>query len=124
MRRAAVVIPLVVAALWFAAPAQAFAHNAVHSPALHAVLDGLTLIVVTAPVWTAVLWSPRASRWWLAGLIAVVQIPVAIIAFVPIDSPVVHLVLFAIALTLTGVSLRIARAQEVTARRAHAQADD
>ena len=42
MRRAAVVLALVVAGLWIAAPAQAFAHNNVHNTYLHAVLDGLT----------------------------------------------------------------------------------
>ncbi|GLY97942.1 hypothetical protein [Actinoplanes sp. NBRC 103695] len=124
MRRAAVVVPLVLAALWFAAPAQAFAHNAVHSPALHAVLDGLTLLVVSAPVWTAMLWNGGASRWWLAGLIAVVQVPVAIIGFVPIAGPVVHLTLFGLALALTAVSLKVARTRPFPTRRAHAQADD
>lgn len=124
MRRAAVVIPLVLAALWFAAPAQAFAHNAVHSPALHAVLDGLTLLVVSAPVWTALLWNGGVSRWWLAGLIVLVQAPVAIIGFVPIANPVVHLTLFAVALALTAVSLRIARTRPLAVGRAHPQADD
>ncbi|MFG1604609.1 hypothetical protein [Actinoplanes sp. NPDC049265] len=122
MRRAAVVVPLILAALWVAAPAQAFAHNEVHSPALHAVLDGLTLIVVTAPVWTVVLWS-RGNKWLLAGLIAVVQIPVAVIAMMPIDNPVVHLTLFALALALTAISLRIARVGPA-AGSVRAQADD
>jgi hypothetical protein len=116
MRRAAVVVPLVLAALWVAAPAQAFAHNAVHSPALHAVLDGLTLLVVSAPVWTALLWG-GGHRWWLAGLIAVVQVPVAIIGFVPIADPVVHLTLFGLALGLTAVALRVARTQPVARTR-------
>ena len=110
MRRAAVIVPLILAALWVATPAQAFAHNAVHSTTLHAVLDGLTLLLVSAPVWTALLWS-GGNRWWLAGLIAIVQIPVAIIGFVPIADPYVHLTLFALALVLTGVSLRVVRTQ-------------
>ncbi len=110
MRRAAAALALVVAGLWFATPAQAFAHNAVHNTALHAVLDGLTLVVVSAPIWTALLWS-GGRRWLLAGLIAVVQIPVAIIAFVPIANPWLHLSLFAIALALTAVSLRLVRQQ-------------
>jgi hypothetical protein len=97
-----------------ASPAQAFAHNNVHSPAFHGVLDALTLLVVSAPVWTALLWTGR-SRWLLAGLVAVVQIPVAVIGFVPIVNPYLHLALFMIALALTGVSLRMVRNQ---ARRA------
>jgi hypothetical protein len=110
MRRAAVLFALVAAALWIAAPAQAFAHNAVHNSAMHAVLDALTLVVVSAPVWTALLWS-GGNRWWLAGLIAIVQVPVAVIGFVPIASPALHLALFATAITLTAVSLRVVRNQ-------------
>ncbi|GAA1609613.1 hypothetical protein [Actinoplanes couchii] len=116
MRRAAVVLALALAGLWVATPAQAFAHNAVHNPALHAVLDGLTLLVASAPVWTALLWSGGRRRL-LAALIGVVQIPVAIIGFVPIADPYLHLTLFAIALGLTAVSLRTVRNQ---ARRAAA----
>ena len=75
---------------------------------------GLTLLVVSAPVWTALLWS-GGNRWWLAGLIAVVQIPVAIIGFAPIANPWLHLSLFATAILLTGVSLRVVRQQARTA---------
>ncbi|NMO54730.1 hypothetical protein HH310_26525 [Actinoplanes sp. TBRC 11911] len=110
MRRAAVLLALVLAGLWIASPAQAFAHNSVHNSTFHAVLDALTLLVVSAPVWTALLWSGR-SRWWLAGLVAIVQIPVAVIGFVPIVNPYLHLTLFVIALVLTAVSLRIVRTQ-------------
>ena len=117
MRRAAILTAFVFAALWVASPAQAFAHNAVHNPAMHALLDGLTVAVASAPVWTALLWS-RANRWWLAGLIAVVQLPVAVIGFVPIANPAVHLALFLFALVLTGVSLRIVRNQARAAQAA------
>lgn len=110
MRRAAVVLALTLAGLLIASPAQAFAHTRVQSPALHALLDGLTLLVVTAPVWTALLWS-GGNRWHLAALIAVVQIPVAIIGFVPIVDPFLHLALFVIALGITGASLRVVRNQ-------------
>ncbi len=121
MRRAALVLAFTLAGLWIAAPAQAFAHNRVHNPALHAVLDGLTLLLVSAPVWTALLWS-NSRRWLLAALIAVVQIPVAVIAFVPISNPALHLTLFAVALTLTGVSLRTVRNEARTAATAPAPA--
>jgi hypothetical protein len=104
MRRAAVVLALVLAGLWIASPASAFAHNAVHNPYMHSLLDGLTLLVVSAPVWTALLWSGR--RVLLAALIGV-----AIIGFVPIANPYLHLTLFGIALGLTAVSLRVVRGQ-------------
>ncbi|MFC7532911.1 hypothetical protein [Actinoplanes sp. GCM10030250] len=110
MRRAAVVLALTLAGLLIAAPAQAFAHTRVQNPALHAVLDGLTLLVVTAPVWTALLWS-GGNRWQLAALVAAVQVPVAIIGFVPIVDPLLHLALFVIALGITAASLRVVRVQ-------------
>jgi hypothetical protein len=81
----------------------------VHNPYMHSLLDGLTLLVVSAPVWTALLWSGR--RVLLAALIGVVQIPVAIIGFVPIANPYLHLTLFGIALGLTAISLRVVRGQ-------------
>lgn len=104
MRRAMVLIGLVVAGLLVASPAQAFAHNSVHNVYLHAVLDALTLVVVAAPVWTAYAWG-RSRRGLLIALVAVVQVPVAVIGFVPIDNPVIHLAAFGTALTLTGLSL-------------------
>ncbi len=110
MRRAAVVLAVLVAGLWIAAPAQAFAHNNVHNVYFHAVLDALTLLVVSAPVWTAMLWSGR-RKWLMAALIAVVQIPVAVIGFVPIVNPYLHLALFLLAIGLTAVSLRTVRNQ-------------
>jgi hypothetical protein len=110
MRRAAVLLILVLASLGVATPAQAFAHNRVHSPALHALLDALTLVVVSAPVWTALLWS-GGNRRLLAALVAVVQLPVAIIGFVPIVNPYLHLALFVLALGLTAASLRLVRQQ-------------
>lgn len=121
MRRAAVVLAVLVAGLWIAAPAQAFAHNNVHNVYFHAVLDALTLLVVSAPVWTAMLWSGR-SKWLMAALIAVVQIPVAVIGFVPIVNPYLHLALFLLAITLTGASLRIVRNQSRAAATAPAPA--
>lgn len=104
MRRVGIVVGLVVAGLLAASPAQAFAHNAVHNTFLHSVLDALTLVAVTAPVWTAYAWG-RARRGLLVALVAVVQVPVAVIGFVPIANPVIHLVAFATALALTGLSL-------------------
>jgi hypothetical protein len=108
MRRVGIVVGLVVAGLLVASPAQAFAHNAVHNAFLHSVLDALTLVAVTAPVWTAYAWG-RARRSLLVALVAVVQVPVAVIGFVPIANPVIHLVAFATALALTGLSLSAVR---------------
>ncbi|MDG4827462.1 hypothetical protein O7635_36935 [Asanoa sp. WMMD1127] len=104
MRRAAAIAALVTAVLLIASPAQAFAHNNVHNAFLHAVLDGLTLLIVTAPVWTAYFWG-AARRGLLVALVAVVQIPVAIIGFSPIDSPALHLTAMLVALALTAFSL-------------------
>jgi len=117
MRRLITFSAVVLAVLWAAAPAQAFAHNNVSNQTLHALLDGLTLVVVSAPVWTALSWG-RGSRWWLAGLVAVVQVPVAVIGFLPISNPMVHLAAFVVALTLTGSSIAVVR------RRAAAQLGD
>jgi hypothetical protein len=108
MRRFAVVLGGFVAVLWVAAPASAFAHARVHNPYLHAALDLLTLGVVTAPMWTAFCWG-GTHRTLLLLLVGVVQVPVAIIAFVPILHPAIHGAALVIALVLTGASLYVVR---------------
>jgi hypothetical protein len=108
MRRSAVflggLVGGLVAGLWVAAPASAFAHDRVSNPFLHSLLDVFSLAVVTAPLWTAYLWGVR-RRSLLLALIVVVQVPVAVIAFVPIVQPVVHVVSMISALALTVASL-------------------
>ena len=104
MRRAFAVCALAVGLLLVAAPAQAFAHNAVHNTYLHAVMDVLTLLIVVTPAVTLYLWGPR-RRGLLLALVAVVQVPVAIIGFVPITNPVVHIVASTMALALTGAAV-------------------
>ncbi|MEV4512038.1 hypothetical protein AB0K00_24105 [Dactylosporangium sp. NPDC049525] len=104
MRRALGVLIAAAGLLLVASPASAFAHNAVHNRWMHLLLDGLTLAVVTAPLWTAYLWG-GARRRLLLGLVAVVQVPVAVIGFVPIETPWIHLAAFGIALLLTAFSL-------------------
>src|ERR1700730_7243902 len=99
MRRLLTAATLAAGLLLVASPAQAFAHNAVHNPYLHAVLDVLTIAVVLSPIATVFAWGPK-RRGLLAALIAIVQIPVAIIGFVSIINPVVHLIAFTSALTL------------------------
>jgi hypothetical protein len=117
LRRVAVVAGLVLAALWIAAPAQAFAHNNVHNATFHAILDGLTIAVVAAPVVSALLWR-GGNRWLLAGLVGLVQVPVAVIGFVPIVNPWLHLALFVLALGLTAGSLHLTRRRAAARRTA------
>ena len=86
----------------------AFFHNNVHNPYVHLVLDVLTLAVATAPLWTAYFWGVR-NRGALLALVAVVQVPVAVVGFVPAVDPVVHAGTFTGALVLTGFSLAAVR---------------
>jgi hypothetical protein len=108
MRRLAVVLGGLAAVLWVAAPASAFAHDRVSNPFLHSMLDVFSLAVVTAPLWTAYLWGAR-RRGVMLALVAVVQVPVAVVAFMPIVQPVVHVVSMVGALALTGASLLYVR---------------
>ncbi|HET6214277.1 MAG TPA: hypothetical protein VFE14_15540 [Micromonosporaceae bacterium] len=114
MRRLAVILGTVAAVLAVSTPAYAFAHDRVHNTYLHAVLDVLTLAVVSAPLWTAYLWGGR-RRGLLLALVAVVQVPVAVIGFVPIVNPLLHLGALLTALALTGFSLGYARRSARTA---------
>ncbi|WP_026929335.1 hypothetical protein [Glycomyces tenuis] len=66
-----------------ASPAMAFQHDRVHNPVLHAFLDIASIAIVVAPVWTALLWGSGRSKWLLAAVVGVVQVPVAVLAFVP-----------------------------------------
>jgi hypothetical protein len=104
MRRVNTVTSMVVGMLLIAAPASAFAHNRVHNPYLHAILDVLTLAVVSAPLWTAYLWGGR-RRGLLIALVVGVQLPVAVIGFVPIVEPWLHGVALVVAFALTGLAL-------------------
>lgn len=123
MRRAVIFSGTVLAVLAVSSPSYAFAHNAVRNPVWHAVLDVLTLAVVSAPLWTAYAWGGR-RRGALMALIGLVQLPVAVIGFVPIANPVLHTVLFGIALTVTVAAIvsvrRLSRAgQETPVRAGH-----
>jgi hypothetical protein len=122
MRRAVIVAGTVFAVLAVSSPSYAFAHNAVKNPWWHAILDVLTLAVVSAPLWTAFVWGGR-RRAVLLTLIAFVQLPVAVIAFVPISDPMLHATLLAFALSVTFASIalvrRLARTESAAA---HAEA--
>lgn len=113
MRRAALIAGTVFAVLAVSSPSYAFAHNAVKNPWLHAVLDVLTLAVVSAPLWTAYVWG-GGRRLAMLALIAFIQLPVAVIAFVPISDPLLHAALLTFALSVTFASIasvrRLARA--------------
>ncbi len=120
MRRAATVLGTTLALLAISAPAAAYAHDRVTNPLLHAVLDVLTLAVVTAPVWTVFSWTRGRRSLWLAALVALVQIPAAVMAFVPIADPALHTIVLVTSLALTASSIvyvrREARAAEQLAR--------
>lgn len=96
------------AVLWVSTPASAFAHDKVTNPYLHALLDVLSLAVVISPVVSAYLWGAR-RRGLLIALVTLIQIPVAVIAFLPIVPPAVHLLLFGVAIGLTIGSIRFVR---------------
>ncbi|MFI5838495.1 hypothetical protein ACIA8K_02090 [Catenuloplanes sp. NPDC051500] len=96
------------AILWVAAPASAFAHDKVANPYLHALLDMLSLAVVISPIVSAYLWGSE-RRGLLLALTGLVQAPVAVIAFVPVVPPAVHLLLFGVALGLTIGSISFVR---------------
>jgi hypothetical protein len=102
------------------APAYAFAHDRVSNPYLHAVLDVLTLAVVTAPVWTAFTWSRGRRSAMLLTLVAVIQIPTAVIAFVPIADPVIHTLALVTGLGVTVASLIYVRREARALARAAA----
>jgi hypothetical protein len=122
MRRASFVLGVALGLLLVAAPASAFAHDRVQNPVLHTVLDVLTLLAVTAPLLTARLWG-RAHRGWLLALIAVVQAPVAVIGFVPVADPRLHVLAVAVAALLTGFSLSYVRRVAPTVAPARSSAD-
>jgi hypothetical protein len=117
MRRAVIFSGTVLAVLAVSSPSYAFAHNAVTNPVWHAVLDVLTLAVVTAPLWTAYAWGGR-RRGALLALIGLVQVPVAVIGFVPIANPVLHTVLFTFALAVTIASIVSVRRFSLVAQEA------
>lgn len=105
MRRTLIVLGTFLGALAVSTPAYAFAHNNVRNAYLHGVLDVLTLAVVTAPIWTAYTWHRGKHTGLMLALIALVQIPVAIFGFVPIQNPAVHLIALPLALGITASSI-------------------
>ncbi|SHM89459.1 hypothetical protein [Cryptosporangium aurantiacum] len=108
MRRLLVVLAGTLAVLSVASPASAFAHDRVTNPYLHAALDVLTLAAVTAPLWTAYFWGRRNRRALLA-LVAGLQLPVAVVAFVPIPDPRLHALALVSGLALTAASILTVR---------------
>lgn len=119
MRRAAIVLGTALAGVLVSVPAYAYAHNRVTNPYLHAVLDLITFAVVSAPIWTAFLWGAQ-RRGLLLALVAIIQLPSAIIAFVPISNPVLHGVALVTSLAITIASIgyvrRAVRSPQTTAR--------
>jgi hypothetical protein len=118
MRRAATVLGTTLTLLAVSSPAYAFAHDRVTNPYLHSLLDVLTLAVVTAPIWTAFTWARGRHSAWLIALIALVQVPVAVLAFVPIANPILHAVALVTGLSVTAGSIFYVRREART--RVHA----
>lgn len=113
MRRAVTVIGTTIAAVMISAPAYAYAHDKVTNPYLHAALDVLTLAVVTAPVWTAFTWAKGKRTPLLLALIALVQIPAAVLAFVSIANPVLHALALVTSLGITTTSIVYVRREAI-----------
>ena len=122
MRRVAVIFGATVGLLAVSAPAYAYAHDRVTNPYLHAALDVLTLAVLTSPVWTAFQWKRGKRSLWLAGLIAGVQVPAGILAFVPIADPVLHTLALVTSLAITVTSIVYVRREAVILARAKQRA--
>jgi len=103
-RIAAALVGGLIAGVAVSSPAYAFAHDRVSNPYLHAVLDVLTLAVVSAPLWTAYLWGGQ-RRAYLIGLVALIQLPVAVIGFTPILNPTLHATALVLALAVTAAAI-------------------
>lgn len=80
-RRLAFVATMAAMIVSVSSPAMAFQHDRVQNPVVHWALDIAVLAIVVAPIWTALLWGKGRSKWLLVGLIAFVQLPVAILGF-------------------------------------------
>lgn len=117
MRRAATVLGTTLTLLAVSAPAYAYAHDRVTNPYLHSLLDVLTLAVVTAPIWTAFTWARGRHTAWLITLIAMVQVPAAVLAFVPIANPILHAVALVTGLGVTASSIVYVRREARTQAR-------
>jgi hypothetical protein len=104
VRRLLTATGVIAGVLFVAAPAQGFAHSTVHNPYLHAALDALTLLVVASPVLTGLLWGTQ-RRGLLLALVALVQLPVAVIATLPIGDPWLHLTASVTAVAITAATL-------------------
>jgi hypothetical protein len=82
-RRLAFVATVAAMIVSVSSPAMAFQHDRVQNPLVHWAIDIAILAIVVAPIWTALLWGKGRSKWLLVGLIAFVQLPVAILGFSP-----------------------------------------
>jgi MFS family permease len=80
-RRLAFVATVAAMIVSVSTPAMAFQHDRVLNPLVHWALDIAILAIVVAPIWTALLWGKGRSKWLLVGLVAFVQLPVAILGF-------------------------------------------
>ncbi|WP_025272048.1 hypothetical protein [Haloglycomyces albus] len=104
-RRLAVIGFSTLAALAVASPAMAFQHDRVHNAALHIFLDVASLLIVVSPVIAALTWGRGQSKWLLAALIGLVQVPVAVLAFVPAASHAMKGTGLTVGLLLTALAI-------------------
>lgn len=114
MRRTAIVLGTFLGSMAISAPAYAFAHNAVTNPYWHALLDVVTLAVVTAPIWTAFSWHRGSHSRLMLALIALIQIPAGVLAFVPIPNPVLHTAALLASIGITVSSIVYVRRSAAT----------
>lgn len=119
-RRLAFVATVAAALVALSSPAMAFQHDRVQNPVVHWALDIAILAIVVAPIWTALLWGKGRSKWMLAALIGLVQVPVAILGFSPEASALfagsglfLGLAITAAAIWHTRRLTRLERAQDV-----------
>jgi hypothetical protein len=121
-RRLAFVATVAAMIVSVSTPAMAFQHDRVQNPLVHWALDIAVLAIVVAPIWTALLWGKRRSKWLLVGLVAFVQLPVAILGFSTTASA-----LFAGSGLFLGLAITVAAivyTRRVTRREALAQQEE
>ncbi|MFC4334390.1 hypothetical protein [Salininema proteolyticum] len=120
-RRLALFSATVVGGLSVASPAMAFQHDRVSSPALHWFLDIASLLIVAAPVVTALAWGRGQNRWLMAALIGIVQVPVAVLAFAPGVSHAMKGYGLAVGLTVTALAVLYTRRAAALQRASEAE---
>lgn len=125
-RRLAFVATVAAMIVSVSSPAMAFQHDRVQNPVVHWAIDIAILAIVVAPIWTALLWGKGRSKWLLVGLIAFVQLPVAILGFSPSASALFAGSGLFLGLAITTAAIvytrRVTRQERARAALAHEEA--